>query len=175
MARTALSPVAVYEIRTTFRAPLPFAYRWCTDYTAEDRKLEGNPGRRQILSRGRRTVVYEDLNDTPHGWMWSRQTVTLRPPDRWDATAVGNYRTWDLQYSLRRLDERRTEFRMRGERRATPLGGRNPSKSALEHELRVMWRNLGRNLEKDYRRSLRGHRRRGARTRGPEREQGTKS
>jgi hypothetical protein len=152
-------PVSVYEIRKIFHAPLRFAYAWCTDYTPEDRKLEGDPGSRQILRKGSRTVVYEDLNETPHGWMWSRQTVTLRPPDRWHAVAIGNYRTWNLDYSLRDLQDGRTEFTMRGQRRSTPLGVRNPPKRVLEKELRDMWGNLGRALEKDYRASLRKRRR----------------
>jgi hypothetical protein len=153
------SSPAVYEIRTTFHAPLDFAYAWCTDYAPEDRKLEGDPGSRQILWKGKRTAVYEDLNDTPHGWMWSRQTVTLRPPNRWHAVALGNYRTWNLDYSLRQLPDGRTEFHMRGVRRATPLGVRNPSKRVLEKELRDMWGNLGRALERDYRASLRQQKR----------------
>jgi len=144
-------PVSIYEITTIFRAPLDYSYAWCTDYTTEDRKLQGDPGSRQILRKGARTVVYEDLNETPHGWMWSRQTVTLVPPDRWTAVADGNYRSWKLDYRLRALPDGRTEFTMRGARRATPLGKRNPSKAALEDELRTMWRNLGRALERDYR------------------------
>jgi hypothetical protein len=126
-------------------------YAWCTDYTDRDRALEGDPGSRQIIQKTSRAVIYEDLNETPHGWMWSRQTVTLRPPDRWHAVAVGNYRTWNLDYSLRELPGRRTEFTMRGERRATVLGGRNPPKSVLEKELLTMWGNLGSALERDYR------------------------
>jgi hypothetical protein len=152
-------PISVYEIHMTFRAPLPFVYAWCTDYTPEDRKLEGDPGLRQIIRKGRRTVVYEDLNETPHGWMWSRQTVTLRPPNRWTGVAQGNYRTWDLDYSLRDLHDGRTEFTMRGRRRSTALGVRNPPKRVLEAELRGMWRNLRRALEKDYRASLRKRKR----------------
>lgn len=145
------SPLRTYEIRATFRAPLDFAYAWCTDYTTDDRKLEGDPGARQIIRKSCRTVVYEDMNETPHGWMWSRQTVTLRPPNRWHAIAEGNYRTWVLDYSLRELSDGRTEFTMRGRRRATPLGVRNPPKTVLEKELRTMWRNLGQALERDYR------------------------
>lgn len=146
-----IGPVSVYEIKTVFHAPLDYAYAWCTDFTDVDRKLQGDPGARQLIRRNRRTVVYEDLNETPHGWMWSRQVVTLHPPNRWTATAEGNYRTWDLVYTLRPLRDGSTEFTMRGKRRATPLGVKNPSKAALEHELRTMWRNLGRALERDYR------------------------
>jgi hypothetical protein len=147
--------VTIYEIKRTFRAPLPFVYDWCTDYTERDRKLEGDPGSRKIIRKGRRTVVYEDLNETPHGWMWSRQAVTLRPPNVWTATALGNYRTWRLRYSLRELQDGRTEFTMHGKRRATPLGVKNPPKAVLERELLEMWGNLGRALEKDYRASRR--------------------
>jgi hypothetical protein len=146
-----LSSVAEYEIHQTFRAPLPFAYAWCTDFTPADRKLQHETGSRQILRKGSRVVVYEDLTPTPQGWIWSRQTVTLRPPNRWTAVAVGNQRTWNLVYSLRELPDGRTEFTMRGRRRATALGGRNPAKRVLEKELHTMWRNLGRALEKDYR------------------------
>jgi hypothetical protein len=153
-----LSPVSVYEIRRTFRAPLDFAYAWCTDYTTEDRQLEGeaDTATRQILRKTRTTVVYEDLDATPDGWKWSRQTVTLRPPDAWRATAVGNHRTWDLEYRLRALPDGRTEFWMRGRRRATEIGGRNPPKRVLEKELFDMWGHLGRAMERDYRRSRRG-------------------
>jgi hypothetical protein len=153
------SGVTVYEIRTNFRAPLDFAYAWCTDYTPVDRKLEGDPGSRQIIRKGSRSVVYEDLNETPHGWMWSRQTVTLHPPDSWRAVAIGNYRTWKLTYSLRPLSGELTEFSMRGERRATPLGVKNPPKRVLEKELTDMWRNLARALEREYRASRRRSRR----------------
>jgi hypothetical protein len=148
------TPLRIYEIKRTFRAPLSYVFAWCTDYTAEDRKLEGDPGFRQVIRRTSRTVVYEDLNETPQGWMWSRQTVTLLPPDRWHAVAIGNYRHWKLDYSLRELPNGYTEFRMRGERRATPLGVKNPPKAVLEKELQAMWRNLGRALERDYRRGL---------------------
>ena len=143
-------PIKTYEIRRTFRAPVDFVFAWCTDYTARDRKLQGEVGFRQILRKTSRGAVYEDLTDTPHGWEWSRQTVAFHPPNRWTATAVGNYRTWNLEYSLRELTDGRTEFHMRGKRRATSLG-RNPSKASLERELHTMWRNLGRALERDYR------------------------
>jgi len=140
-----------YTIRSSFNAPVPFVYAWCTDYTESDRALEGDPGSRKILRRRGRTVVYEDLNETPEGWMWSRQTVTLRPPDRWHAVAIGNHRTWVLDYSLRELPNGRTELTLRGVRRASALGVKNPPKAVLERELRVMWANLGRNLERDFR------------------------
>ena len=145
--------VALYQIKRIFHAPLDFAYSWCTDYTEADPRLQGEKGSRQIIRRTSAGAIYEDLTTTPRGWIWSRYTVTFRPPNRWHATANGNYRTWSLDYSLRGLPDGRTEFSLRGKRRATPLGGKNPPKAVLEKELREMWNNLGKALEKDYRAS----------------------
>jgi hypothetical protein len=147
------SPVGNYSIKRTFRAPVDFAYAWCTDYTGDDRGFQGEEGARQILRKNSRGAVYEDLTPSPKGWNWSRYTVTFQPPNRWHAVAVGNYRTWVLDYSLRELPDGRTEFTLRGKRRATPLGIKNPPKRELEGELRTMWRNLGNALERDYRAS----------------------
>jgi hypothetical protein len=145
------SPVAVYQIKRTFRAPLDFAFKWCTDFTDADRKLQGEKGYRQIIRKTSRGAVYEDLTPTPTGWMWSRQTVTFHPPNEWRALADGNYRKWNLVYSLKELPDGRTEFTMRGKRRSTPLGVKNPPKAVLEKELQTMWRHLGNALERDYR------------------------
>lgn len=146
---------SVYEVRTTFRAPLPFVFRWCTDYRPDDPAREKEDFQRRILSRTARRVVYEDLSEMPDGWSWSRMTVTLRPPNRWHADAAGNRRTWSLDYVLGELADGRTSFHMRGERRATPLGPPNPPRSALEPELLRSWRNFARALERDYRASRR--------------------
>jgi hypothetical protein len=145
------NPVAIYQIKRTFRAPLNFAYKWCTDFTEGDRKLQGEKGFRQILRKTGHGAVYEDLTPTPGGWMWSRQTVSFHPPNEWRAVADGNYRTWNLVYTLRELPDGRTEFVLTGRRRATSLGVKNPPKAELEQELNTMWRNLGTAMEKDYR------------------------
>jgi hypothetical protein len=146
-----LSPPRVYEFRSRFRAPLPFVYAWCTDYSPEDPKLEEEEFTRRILEKSSRRVVYEDLSEEPTGWMWSRYVVTLRPPRRWHAEVVGSHRTWNVDYELSEKPGDTTELWFRGERRATALAGKNPPKAQLEAELREMWRRFGRALEKDYR------------------------
>lgn len=146
-------PTATYLIRTTFRAPLSYVYRWCTDYTPEDPRLEGDDYVRKIVSRKGRTVVYEDLYDRPTGWMWSHQTVTLLPPNRWHAEAMGSHRDWSNDYTLRSLPEGRTELSFVGRRRPKGLGLRNPPRADMERELRSAWKNFASALEKDYRTS----------------------
>ncbi|MHB1435121.1 MAG: hypothetical protein ACYCPN_01670 [Thermoplasmata archaeon] len=150
------SRVATYRIRRVFRVPADFAYAWCTDYTELDRKLEGEDGSRRILRTTARRVVYEDLTPTPDGWAWSRYTVTVKPPNAWSATAVGNYRSWRLDYRLRPLPGGTTEFTLRGRRRATMLGRKNPARATLERELSTLWRRLGSAMEREYRTTRQG-------------------
>ena len=146
-----LTPPAVYEFRTRFRAPLPYVFAWCTDYTPDDARLEGEEYTRRILRRTRQNVVYEDLYDEPDGWMWSHQEVDLHPPKHWHANAVGSHREWSIDYRLSAQKDGSTELWFRGKRRATGLAGKNPPKARLERELLHMWKNFGRALERDYR------------------------
>ncbi|MGI0156275.1 MAG: hypothetical protein ACREDE_09140 [Thermoplasmata archaeon] len=99
--------------------------------------------------------MYEDLDLAPDGWKWSHWTVTLRPPDRWSAEVVGSHRHWKLQYRLRESPGGTTELALSGERRATPLGAKNPPKAVLEREITTNWKNFAAALERDYRASAR--------------------
>ena len=145
---------ATYEIRATFAAPVPYVFRWCTDYSGEDGRLAGERYARRLLARSRRQVLFEDLEETPRGWVWKRTRVELDPPDHWHADSDGNYRYFCLDYRLRSLPDGNTELTLRGDRRATSLGGRNPPRASLQRELEELWQRLGRSLEREYRASL---------------------
>jgi hypothetical protein len=150
-------------VKTVFRAPLPFAFRWCTDYSTKDGALEEATFARRVLRRDARRVVYEDLDPTDGGWMWSRWTVTLQPPDRWHGVSIGNYRSWTAEYRLRRLDEARTAFQFRGRRRVTGVATKSPPRAQVQKNLNQIWKRFGRALEADYRATRRkpaGRRRR---------------
>ena len=148
---TARAPVRRYEFRTVLRAPLPFAFRWCTDYSEADPSLEGAHHRRKIVRRSRREVIYEDLEETREGWVWRRTTVAVRPPNRWTARSEGNHRNWILDYTLRPLPDGTSELLWRGERHALPLGGPNPTPAAMLEEMRTIWGRFGRALATEYR------------------------
>jgi hypothetical protein len=152
-------PSPKYEVRHVFRAPLPFVYRWCTDYTPADPKHESEKYDRRILARSARQVVYEDLSDTADGgWAWARHVVRLYPPHRWHSESVGSHRTISLDYRLSRLPGGRTQLVLTGRRRPTALGSKNPTKSNWERSVAETWRRFGRVLERDFRKSGRpGH------------------
>lgn len=144
-----------YRFRVTFNAPLPFVFRWCTDYQPSDPRLEGESFRRRVLKRTARTVVYEDLEEASGGWAWRRHVVSLRPPNRWHSDSVGNYRDFVLDYELRELRGGGTELRFVGRRRPAVLGGPNPSSREFGRSMDATWKRFRRQLESDYRRSAR--------------------
>jgi len=148
-------PRTEYRVATVLRVPLPFAFRWCTDFRSDDARREGETYERRILERTARRVVYEDLESTPAGWRWSRHVVTLRPPNRWHSESVGNYRDAKLDYVLTQLGPDRTRFELIWKRRASALGGRPPSRRSVERSTLHAWRQFAAQMEKDYRRSRR--------------------
>lgn len=146
-------PGPKYEVRCEFRAPLEFVYRWCTDYTPEDAKYESENYQRRILRRSSREVVYEDLEETPQGWVWSRHVVRLQPPSHWHSDSVGSHRSISLDYRLSRLPGGRTQLVLTARRRPTVLGGKNPAKSQWERSVRRTWAGFARALERDFRKA----------------------
>ena len=141
------------HVQATFRAPIDFVFRWCTDFSPADARLEGESYDRRVLSRTPRRVVYEDLEWTPGGWHWGRYTVTLRPPTRWTAERVGNYLDCSIRYTLARLPDGRTRLDLRWHRRPTGLGSRRWSKTAVERGTTRMWKRFAAALEADFRRA----------------------
>lgn len=149
-----------YHVSVTFRAPLGFAYSWCTDFRESDPKLEGESYERKIIRRTSASVVYEDLDSKPDGWHWARYDVRLEPPNKWSLLSVGNYRSVRAEYALTRIGEGRTRFDMWFKREAGPLLAPKVSRRTRERQMTQMWRKFALALERDYRKSSRGRRRR---------------
>jgi hypothetical protein len=142
-----------YEVRVRFRAPVKFVYRWCTDYTPGDARLEGEGFRRWILRRSAREVTYEDLEETKDGWFWTRHEVRLTPPDRWHSDSIGSHRAYSLDYRLTELPGDRTQLTLTARRSPYGIGGKNPAKAQWERSVAKSWKSFGRFLERDYRKS----------------------
>lgn len=143
-------PTARYEVRATFRAPLAFVYRWCTDFTSEDSRLAGERYVRRVLHRSSRLVVMEDLYDTRQGWTWLRRVVRLSPATHWHADSLGSDRAISVDYRLSKLPGDRTQLTIRARRRPYGIGTKNPSKSTWERSVGAHWDRFGRALERDY-------------------------
>ena len=142
---------ASYQTRTILRAPLAFVFRWCTDYTSQDARYESETYQRRILRRSARKVVYEDLENTPQGWAWTRHTVRLLPPDHWHSDSVGSHRTISLDYRLSPLPKDRTLLVLKARRRPYGVGTKNPPRSTWERSVGRSWAKFARSLEREYR------------------------
>lgn len=142
-----------YQIRITFRVPLEFAFAWCTDYTPDDAKIEGENYERRIVERSERRVVFEDLEETKEGWIWSRDTVTLRPPNRWHMDGLGSRADITADYILSRLADDRTQLELRWRRRPRMRLAKPLTKAQREASTLRAWKRFARAMERDYLRS----------------------
>ena len=145
-------PPPVYRILVDFNAPLPYVFRWCTDYRSDDAVRARESYDRRILRRTRNEVLFEDLWWERDGWRWRRTQVRLHPPDRWHADSIGNIRDASIDYRLTELPEGRTRLELRMRRR--PAVGRpgQPARGPFEKELRQLWSHFRRAMMRDYRR-----------------------
>jgi hypothetical protein len=80
-------------------APPSFCYAWLTDYQPTDPKINPGMSARKVVERTRDTVK---LVDEAVGAPYNRRnvTVTLHPPDAWEARAEGTIYDYDLHYRL---------------------------------------------------------------------------
>jgi hypothetical protein len=140
------------RVKVAFRVPLEFAFDWCTDYTPEDAALEGESYERKIVARSPRRVIFEDLEETDSGWVWARDVVTLRPPNRWHMESVGSHRDATGDYVLTKLPDGRTQLELRWWRR--PHGpGKKIARAAREKESTRGWKRFAKAMEREYRES----------------------
>jgi hypothetical protein len=146
-------PGPEYVVRQRFHAPLKFVFDWCTDYSAKDASLEGERYTRRVILRETRRVVYEDLEESPDGWFWSRQVVTLRRPRGWHMESLGNRRNVVADYALTQVSPGVVELELRWRRRRSLMEFEKRPKSRSEREGRRGWKNFARALERDYRAS----------------------
>ena len=142
-----------FRISVDFRAPLDFAFAWCTDYTPEDAGLEGESYQRKIIERTSRRVIFEDLEESEAGWDWSRDVVVLRPPSRWHVDGIGNQRDYTADYLLSRLPDGRTRLDLRWRRRPKDPGAAKRTKAEREASATRAWKRFGAAMERDYMRS----------------------
>lgn len=156
----AMAPWRHYHVVMTFDVPLPFAFRWCTEYTPQDPKDAREDRtihmKRRIVERGPRRIVLENLYDVGKGWGWERHVVTISPPSRWHSEGFGNYHESILDYTLTALSPTRTRLDMRWKSRPTGLArGPRPAIHAVEAHVSELWAHRARALEREYRAHLR--------------------
>lgn len=144
-----------YRIKVSFRVPFDFAFAWCTDFSPEDARLEGEVYQRKIIERAPRRVVFEDLEEMDDGWFWSRDVVKLWPPNRWHMDGVGNRRDVTADYVLTTLRDGRTQLELRWRRQPKVPEAKKLTKAEREASTLRAWKRFGAAMERDYRRGVR--------------------
>lgn len=148
-------PGPKYRISVEFRAPLPYVFRWCTDYRQDDGPRGGQTFVRKVLARRGNTIVLQDLWTERRGWVLNHNRTTLFPPDRWHVDSYGTLRTASLDYRLTALPGGRTRLRIDVRRRPTTLHPEQPSRREYEATLSRLWSHFARSLDREYRGSAR--------------------
>jgi hypothetical protein len=137
------------RVTAVFQVPLDFAFRWCTDFTPEDAALEGESYQRRVIERTPRRVIFEDLEETPSGWVWARDVITLRPPNRWHMESVGSHRNVTADYRLTELPDGRTQLELVWWRQHHAPGKRVPV-ARRQAETGGAWKKFAAAMEMDY-------------------------
>ena len=140
-----------HRIQVTFQVPIAFAFSWCTDFSSEDGKLAGESFRRKVVQRTPRRVVFEDIEESRDGWIWSREVVTLRPPNRWHMDGIGNRRDVTADYLLTSLPTGGTLLDLRWRRRPNVPGAGKLTKAQREASALRSWKRFASAMERDYR------------------------
>jgi len=142
-----------YTLTKTIKAPIQFAFDWCTDFREDDYKLTDSSSRRTMYNRSGTKVVYVDEETVDGEVRKSKSEVTLYPPDRWVLSAQGDVEDEEGEYRLEANDEVTTVLRMtfRVGHKLKPI----PSKAKWEKDGNEFWDKLVVALEKEYRASKR--------------------
>jgi hypothetical protein len=150
-------PGPEFHVTVPIRAPLDFAYRWCTHYTPEDPGIEGGAFHRKVLLQRPDRAEFEDLEETRTGWVWSRSLVTFYPPRGWALLERGNRVEAAATYLLTERPGGTLRFDLRWRRRTLVPPLVRLTKAQREKGSTVAWQRFARALERDYRRERREH------------------
>jgi hypothetical protein len=101
----------VVNITKEIRAPIDFAYAWCTDFRADDPKINGSSSERIILEkRSDKAVFCAVMKDEKGNTKGRAYIVRLRPPNTWSVKAYGNGFDTTGQYKLTKITEGSTKL-----------------------------------------------------------------
>ncbi|MCI4345153.1 MAG: hypothetical protein L3K07_00130 [Thermoplasmata archaeon] len=108
------------RVRKLIRAPLPFVYRWCTDFREDDDRITNSiyHYRAEIVRLGpRRLLRLITLPGEQFADDTQVELIRLAPPDRWRLDLVSAELDETGSYQLRRVGRTRTLLEMRFEKR----------------------------------------------------------
>lgn len=146
-----IKPVKRHTIHVSkiINAPLPFVYKWCTDYREDDNRITGSTNQRKILQRTKLRVIYLSIYGGKRKPKYGVNIVALKPPTAWHLDFVGEEDDETGDYQLTRLGAGRTRLSMVFEERYKVRGGLTKAEDT-KHTNQI-WDKFVAALEKEYR------------------------
>ena len=97
----------------TINAPAKFVFNWCTDFREDDPALTGSTGKRKILEKTKKRVVYVSLYTEIDGKeKVGVNIVTLKSPNSWHLEYFGEEDTEIGDYKIVSLGKNKTKLNM---------------------------------------------------------------
>lgn len=147
--------VQTFRFRKLVHVPLPFVFRWCTDYREDDDRLTDSiyHYRAQILLREpARVVRLITVPGRDRNRSIDVEVITLRPPDRWrlDKMSISDDETGSYRLTRHGRMVTSIDMRFRKEWKA----GRVPDRKRHRALFNRVWDRYVEFIEADYRRHL---------------------
>jgi hypothetical protein len=144
--------VETYKVSKTFRAPLDYVFRWCTDFREDDGKMTGSKAKRIFLERSAKRIVWISEFKEKGKAKEGVRVVWLQPPNSWTLDTCGDQREIG-EYNLTQKGKNKTRLDMKFQ-----IGFESKDevedKKKWEKEVTEEWEIFGRHLENDYSESL---------------------
>ena len=147
--------MVVYRHSRVLKAPIGFAYNWCTDFSSEDSVISGAKYPRIILEKTRKRCVYASYKQGSDGKpKLAVRVVTLRPKTHsWHLDYFAEEDLETGEYSLRRLGPSTTKLTLVLDNKWKK--GKGPSKKEFASSAKRAWDKYAPALERDYRMRVR--------------------
>lgn len=137
-------------------APLPFVFRWCTDFREDDDRITDDIyhyAARILLREPARFVREVVVPGRDRNRCTEIEVIRLAPPDRWSLEKFSVTDDKTGRYRLTALGPRRTRIEMSF--RETWKGPRPPSRSRYRALFGTVWARYAQTIEREYRRARR--------------------
>jgi hypothetical protein len=138
-----------FHVSKFINAPLPFVYRWCTDFREDDNKITGSKSQRRMLQKTRNRVVYLSIYRSHGKTNFGVNIVLLKPPRAWHLDFVGEEEFESGDYRLTELGARKTRLDMTFNEQYKIRN--HPSQAEDTKHTNEIWDKYIAALERDYR------------------------
>lgn len=139
-----------YTITMKIKAPLDYAFKWCTDFDEGDTKITQSDSNRVLIEKKTDRVIYVMLAENDGNTRGRAYIVRLKPPNSWNMKAYGNGSDSTGEYKLTRISPDLTKLTVTFAHNFYDVAAM-PAKSKKKLDSQATWNKYISALETDYR------------------------